>query len=81
MMCFMLAGVILCPAGLRGSAGMIWARLLWVYSVLDHVDGKRAQFRGTSGPWGEFLNHGLDAWNGSIMLLVMAVVGGWQSTR
>ena len=76
LMWFMLAGVILCPAGLRESAGMVWAGLLWVYCVLDHVDGKRARLRGTSGPWGEFLDHGLDAWNGSIMLLVMAVVGG-----
>ncbi len=49
------------------------ALLIWIYCVLDHVDGCRARAFGTSGPVGEFLDHSLDAGNTFIIsALVLA---------
>lgn len=36
---------------------------LWAYSSLDAIDGKQARRTGTSGPLGEFFDHGCDAVN------------------
>jgi uncharacterized membrane protein YdjX (TVP38/TMEM64 family)/phosphatidylglycerophosphate synthase len=70
----LLAGVLLMPAGVRDRFGWLWALLLGGYCVLDHVDGCRARRLGTSGAWGEYLDHALDAWHGAIMVVAMASV-------
>ena len=64
----LVAGLLLVPATLCSALAPLWVVLLWGYCVLDHVDGFRARSRGASSPWGEFLDHGLDA------LVVPAVV-------
>lgn len=71
---FLLAGVILCPPEMRRPLAPLGTLLLWAYCLLDHVDGCRARVRGTSSAWGEFLDHGLDAWNGIIALTAIAVL-------
>jgi len=40
------------------------------------VDGCRARRRGTSGPWGEFLDHALDAANAMALVWGVALVAG-----
>lgn len=42
---------------LIGLAGVFY----WGYHTLDNVDGSHARRTGTSGPAGEFLDHGIDA--------------------
>ena len=76
LMWVLLAGVLGCAPETRGAAGGLWCALLWGYCVLDHVDGCRARLRGTSAAWGEFLDHGLDACHGSIIIVVLAAVSG-----
>lgn len=76
LMWVLLAGVVAAPAGLRERLGLIWAALLCAYCVLDHVDGCRARLRRTSGAWGEYLDHALDAWHTAILVVVLVVVGG-----
>lgn len=68
MIATLVAGLLLVPAGVGSALAPLWVALLWGYCVLDHVDGFRARSRGASSPWGEFLDHGLDA------LVVPAVV-------
>jgi phosphatidylglycerophosphate synthase len=76
LMWLMLAGVVSCPAPLRVRLGPLWIALLWGYCLLDHVDGCRARRRGSSSAWGEFLDHALDAWHGTIVVVVAAMMGG-----
>jgi phosphatidylglycerophosphate synthase len=71
-----VAAVALVPAGMRGGLGS-WAALgVAAYVVLDHVDGCRARRRGTSGPWGEFLDHALDAANAMALVWGAGLVAG-----
>ncbi len=62
----------------RGSS-FVWfgtsAALIWLYCLLDHVDGCRARARGTSGPVGEFLDHSLDAANIFIIAYLVLAAG------
>lgn len=51
------------------------AVLIWLYCLLDHVDGCRARARGTSGPLGEFLDHSLDAANIFVVAAVFLAAG------
>jgi phosphatidylglycerophosphate synthase len=76
LMWVLLAGVVAAPAGMRARLGIVWAALLAAYCVLDHVDGCRARIRRTSGAWGEFLDHALDAWHTAILVVVLVVVSG-----
>ncbi len=75
-MWLLLGGICLVPPEWRGRLAPLWIALLWAYCVLDHVDGCRARLRRTSSAWGEFLDHGLDAWHGSILVVAIAVVSG-----
>ncbi|MEY2881942.1 MAG: CDP-alcohol phosphatidyltransferase, partial [Verrucomicrobiota bacterium] len=76
LMWLLLAGVLLAPAPWRESLAPLWVALLWTYCVLDHVDGCRARRRRASSAWGEFLDHGLDAWHVGITVLVVGAMGG-----
>ncbi|KAG2361934.1 CDP-alcohol phosphatidyltransferase-domain-containing protein [Suillus spraguei] len=49
-----------------------WAIGLFMYQSLDAVDGKQARRTGTAGPLGEMLNHGCDALN-TTLEVVLAV--------
>ncbi|KAG2354632.1 hypothetical protein BDR07DRAFT_1428859 [Suillus spraguei] len=44
----------------------------WIYFTLDAVDGKQARRTGMAGPLGEMLNHGCDALN-TTLEVVLAV--------
>ena len=70
----LLAGVLAVPATWRAGLAPLWVALLWGYCVLDHVDGCRARRLRSSSAWGEFLDHGLDAWHASMVVIVAAVV-------
>ena len=48
------------------------AFLIMTYCILDHVDGQRARRLKRSTPWGEFLDHGVDA--GVVGLVASAVL-------
>jgi phosphatidylglycerophosphate synthase len=48
--------------------GLVGA-LYWVYHTLDNVDGSHARRTGTSGPAGEFLDHGSDVMTCSLPAL------------
>lgn len=72
----LLAGTLLSSPERRVELAPLWIGLLSSYSILDHVDGCRARRLGTSCARGEFLDHGLDAWNGSLAVLALSMVGG-----
>ena len=76
LMWLLLAGVFLSPSPWREHLAPLWVALLWSYCVLDHVDGCRARRRRASSAWGEFLDHGLDAWHVGITVLVVGAMGG-----
>ena len=48
--------------------GLVGA-LYWIYHTLDNVDGSHARRTGTSGPAGEFLDHGSDVMTCSLPAL------------
>lgn len=45
---------------------------LWVYQSFDAIDGKQARRTGTSGPLGELFDHGCDAINTTLEVLLSA---------
>lgn len=49
-----------------------WAIGLWFYQSLDSIDGKQARRTGTSGPLGEMFDHGCDAINTTLEVLLCA---------
>jgi phosphatidylglycerophosphate synthase len=63
------------PPGWRERLAPLWVSGLWLYCVFDHVDGQRARARGTSSALGEFLDHGLDAWNVALVTLLLTLMG------
>lgn len=71
----LLGGVLIVDSPWRESLAPLWVALLWSYCVLDHVDGCRARRRRTSSAWGEFLDHGLDAWHGCIAVFALGMMG------
>jgi phosphatidylglycerophosphate synthase len=75
LMWVLLTGVLICPSPLREQLAPFWVALLWGYCLLDHVDGCRARSRHSSSPWGEFLDHGLDAYHGAIAVIAVASMG------
>jgi phosphatidylglycerophosphate synthase len=76
MMWLLLIGVGCVPILPRGQWAPLWISLLWGYCLLDHVDGCRARRRRSSSPWGEFLDHALDAWHGTIAVWALGLMGG-----
>jgi phosphatidylglycerophosphate synthase len=72
----LLVGVAGVASPEREHLAPVWVALLWGYCLLDHVDGCRARRRRSSSPWGEFLDHALDAWHGGIAVFVVGVMGG-----
>ncbi|KAF9584810.1 hypothetical protein BGW38_005101 [Lunasporangiospora selenospora] len=51
---------------------MAFAVGLFVYQSLDAIDGKQARRTGTSGPLGELFDHGCDALNTSLEVILAA---------
>ena len=45
---------------------------LFVYQSLDAIDGKQARRTGTSGPLGELFDHGCDALNTTLEVILSA---------
>ena len=43
---------------------------LWLYSTFDNVDGKQARRTGSSSPLGELFDHGVDALNCTVNILL-----------
>jgi phosphatidylglycerophosphate synthase len=65
-------GLRLSPAPLAA----LFAVLLHLYLVYDHVDGMHAKRTGTSSALGEYLDHSLDVYHGAISVLaVFALLG------
>lgn len=60
----------------------VCAGCLWLYSTFDNVDGKQARRTGSSSPLGELFDHGCDALNCGLGVIVQAAslgVGfGWR---
>ncbi|KAK0390910.1 hypothetical protein NLU13_0413 [Sarocladium strictum] len=68
-----------CPSWVYYS----WAVGLFLYQTFDAVDGSQARRTGQSGPLGELFDHGVDALNTSLEVLIFAAsqnMGqGWQT--
>lgn len=75
-------GLCLLVARHPGTDGLLLvaAALYWAYHTLDNLDGPQARRRGTSGPRGEFLDHGGDAlttWTPILALGTLADLPDW----
>lgn len=57
-----------CPSWVYYS----WALGLFLYQTFDAVDGSQARRTGQSGPLGELFDHGVDALNTSLEVLIFA---------
>lgn len=80
---FMWAMVPLCLLGVarhQALFGGLCALLIHNYLVGDHLDGMHAKATNTSSPLGEFLDHFLDVFNGSLMLWAGVCLLNVQST-
>lgn len=68
-----------CPSWVYYS----WALGLFLYQTFDAVDGSQARRTGQSGPLGELFDHGVDALNTSLEVLIFAAsqnMGmGWKT--
>lgn len=68
-----------CPSWVYYS----WAIGLFLYQTFDAVDGSQARRTGQSGPLGELFDHGVDALNTSLEVLIFAAsqnMGmGWKT--
>lgn len=68
-----------CPSWVYYS----WAAGLFLYQTFDAVDGSQARRTGQSGPLGELFDHGVDALNTSLEVLIFAAsqnMGmGWKT--
>ncbi len=71
-----VAAMLGAPAALRPLLALPALGLMWLYCVLDHVDGLHARIRRTSSPLGEYLDHALDAWNVAGVIAIIAAVAG-----
>lgn len=71
-----VAAMLGTPAALRPRLALPALGCMWLYCVLDHVDGLHARLRRTSSPLGEYLDHALDAWNVAGVIAISAAVGG-----
>ncbi|ORZ10029.1 hypothetical protein BCR41DRAFT_358154 [Lobosporangium transversale] len=58
----------ICPSWAYFSFGIG----LFVYQSMDAIDGKQARRTGTSGPLGELFDHGCDALNTSLEVILLA---------
>lgn len=60
-----------------------WAIGLFLYQTFDAIDGSQARRTGQSGPLGELFDHGVDALNTSLEVLVFAAAmrfgQGWRT--
>ena len=68
-----------CPPWVYAS----WAIGLFLYQTCDAVDGSQARRTGQSGPLGELFDHGVDALNTSLEVLLFAATmkfgQGWRT--
>jgi ethanolaminephosphotransferase len=68
-----------CPSWVYAS----WSIGLFLYQTLDAIDGTQARRTGQSGPLGELFDHGVDALNTGLEVLVFAAcmrLGmGWRT--
>lgn len=68
-----------CPPWVYAS----WAIGLFLYQTFDAVDGSQARRTGQSGPLGELFDHGVDALNTSLEVLLFAATmkfgQGWRT--
>ena len=68
-----------CPTWVYAS----WAIGLFLYQTFDAVDGSQARRTGQSGPLGELFDHGVDALNTSLEVLLFAAAmkfgQGWRT--
>ncbi|KAH8925523.1 hypothetical protein BT69DRAFT_1332102 [Atractiella rhizophila] len=61
--------------GCRSTSGWLyasWALGLFLYQTFDAVDGKQARRTGTGGPLGEMFDHGCDALNTTLEVILTA---------
>ena len=68
-----------CPPWVYAS----WAVGLFLYQTFDAIDGSQARRTGQSGPLGELFDHGVDALNTSLEVLLFAAAmnfgQGWKT--
>ena len=68
-----------CPPWVYAS----WAIGLFLYQTFDAIDGTQARRTGQSGPLGELFDHGVDALNTSLEVLLFAAAmkfgQGWRT--
>jgi ethanolaminephosphotransferase len=68
-----------CPSWIYAS----WAIGLFLYQTLDAIDGTQARRTGQSGPLGELFDHGVDALNTSLEVLLFSAAmqfgQGWRT--
>lgn len=68
-----------CPPWVYAS----WSVGLFLYQTFDAVDGTQARRTGQSGPLGELFDHGVDALNTSLEVLLFAATmkfgQGWKT--
>ncbi|KAG8219253.1 hypothetical protein J3R82DRAFT_92, partial [Butyriboletus roseoflavus] len=60
------------PAGLPQWIYFTWALGLFMYQTFDSVDGKQARRTGMAGPLGELFDHGCDALNTTLEVILAA---------
>lgn len=61
-----------------GSLALVFAALIQVYLVYDHVDGMQAKRTGTSSALGEYLDHSLDVYHAAISTLAIFALIGFE---
>lgn len=71
-----VAAMLGAPPARRPLLALPALGVMWLYCVLDHVDGLHARLRRTSSPLGEYLDHALDAWNVAGVIAIIAAVAG-----
>lgn len=65
--------------GLLDNNWWVWvyaAVAFWIYSTCDAVDGKQAKRTGSGSPLGELFDHGCDALDVTLVILMSGITGG-----
>jgi len=56
---------------------LVWAICLFMYQSFDAIDGKQARRTGMSGPLGELFDHGCDALNTTLEVILASTACGY----
>lgn len=74
-----LALVVAGQALPRAALAIAFTLLVQAYLVYDHADGLHAERTGTSSALGEYIDHGLDAYHGPIVVLAFFALVGFSN--